>query len=465
MDSSDSPIDQIIRLMSSESGDDEETSPIDRILSAEGYGDGSEMRSSNSAGMQPGLQGENMSWERLASLPPALLGELFGGAEQFAGGIRTLGIGALGIPNELIEMERNYPFGLVGALPQLAGQGNPQQPLESTEMMRGMYDDSREKAGLTPEQMLMLELIAPDGSDALSMMRVFHGSKALFPKFDKTHHLTGEGSMVRGKGHYFAENPLVGGEYAAIVPRKDMQKAFLDALPEDSDFDDVMDLLGSGHFSEQQEAVIRALDAEDWLGFDYPSQAINAAYGDLDNFDAEAVRKAVDDSGFLYTANLDVDPDDLLDLDATLSEQSPKVLEALKKAGFPVPRPAKTLEAIQAPLLRELVALEEAGEQLTPRGSELRRQLDSLARELNQHVNAMTGDDLMRGRAGSITNAEGVVMSPEDALLEAGIPGNKFLDRGSRAGGEGTRNIVMFDDDLIDITHINEKPVGGKPKK
>jgi hypothetical protein len=34
---------------------------------------------------------------------------------------------------------------------------------------------------------------------------------------------------------------------------------------------------------------------------------------------------------------------------------------------------------------------------------------------------------------------------------EAGIPGIKYLDQGSRTAGEGSRNYVVFDDKLIDI--------------
>ncbi len=37
------------------------------------------------------------------------------------------------------------------------------------------------------------------------------------------------------------------------------------------------------------------------------------------------------------------------------------------------------------------------------------------------------------------------------ALKQAGIPGIKYLDQGSRAAGEGSRNYVVFDDSLIDI--------------
>jgi hypothetical protein len=34
---------------------------------------------------------------------------------------------------------------------------------------------------------------------------------------------------------------------------------------------------------------------------------------------------------------------------------------------------------------------------------------------------------------------------------EAGIPGIKYLDQGSRTAGDGSRNYVVFDDKLIDI--------------
>jgi len=38
-----------------------------------------------------------------------------------------------------------------------------------------------------------------------------------------------------------------------------------------------------------------------------------------------------------------------------------------------------------------------------------------------------------------------------DRLREAGIPGIRYLDQGSRTTGEGSRNYVVFDDNLISI--------------
>ena len=63
-------------------------------------------------------------------------------------------------------------------------------------------------------------------------------------------------------------------------PLKDIKRKFLDELPEDADFDEVMELVEEGYFSPDMAEVLRALEADDYLGFDYPSQGISAAYGD-----------------------------------------------------------------------------------------------------------------------------------------------------------------------------------------
>lgn len=81
-------------------------------------------------------------------------------------------------------------------------------------------------------------------------------------------------------------------------PLKDIKREFLEELPQDAEIDDVMGLLGSGTFSPANEAIIRALNENDWLGFDYPSQAISAALGDrLNGFDpTDSLVKAISDA-------------------------------------------------------------------------------------------------------------------------------------------------------------------------
>jgi hypothetical protein len=58
-------------------------------------------------------------------------------------------------------------------------------------------------------------------------------------------------------------------------PLKDIKREFLNELPEDASIDEVVKLLGTGTFSPKNEAIIKELAANDWLGFDYPAQSLS----------------------------------------------------------------------------------------------------------------------------------------------------------------------------------------------
>lgn len=57
---------------------------------------------------------------------------------------------------------------------------------------------------------------------------------------------------------------------------KSVRRNFLDALDEDAEADDVLAAVRDGGFPANEVAFIEALAADDWLGFDYPAQAISA---------------------------------------------------------------------------------------------------------------------------------------------------------------------------------------------
>jgi hypothetical protein len=99
-------------------------------------------------------------------------------------------------------------------------------------------------------------------------------------------------------------------------------------------------------------------------------------------------------SGKMYEVNINADPDDFLDWDKPMTGQSDKVRDALVAEKFAGPRADEMA-------IRDLVPMD------TPEATA--------------------------------------------ALREAGIPGIKYLDQGSRAAGEGSRNYVVFDEDLIEI--------------
>jgi hypothetical protein len=94
---------------------------------------------------------------------------------------------------------------------------------------------------------------------------------------------------------------------------REVKREFLAELPEDAGFDEVVDLFGSGTFSPANETLLKALQADDWLGFDYPAQAISAALGGkLAEFDAspalvKAVAAAQDGGTYNYVIFDDAD--------------------------------------------------------------------------------------------------------------------------------------------------------------
>jgi hypothetical protein len=141
-----------------------------------------------------------------------------------------------------------------------------------------------------------------DPVNSLIDATVYHGSPHKFDKFDSAHIGTGEGAQSYGHGLYVADTPEVAETYQRATSFADTKRKFLEDLPEDSEFEDVIDLMGTGRFTEDQEAVIRALEKDDWLGFDYPSQAISAAYSkNLSDWDpSDELRDAVNNAGHLY---------------------------------------------------------------------------------------------------------------------------------------------------------------------
>lgn len=67
-------------------------------------------------------------------------------------------------------------------------------------------------------------------------------------------------------------------------------------------------------------------------------------------------------------------------------------------------------------------------------------------RVLDYHVNKATGEDIYHALRTGRGNAAASAM-----LKEMGIPGIRYLDQGSRVGGAGTSNFVVFDDQLPKI--------------
>jgi hypothetical protein len=136
----------------------------------------------------------------------------------------------------------------------------------------------------------------------------------------------------------------------------------------------------------------------------------------------------------------------MLDWDAPLSEQ-PEIMKIMQGSNTQT-------TAGSVPRTAPRVSLEEIGDaDLAPTGRDLYEKLVFRAdRELNDGVVRLARDAPRAGR----TNAQQIA---SEQLKELGIPGIKYFDGTSRAAGEGTRNYVVFDENIITITKRNGEPV------
>jgi len=331
---------------------------------------------------------------------------------------------------------------------QAAGDWIDKQRAISAE--RGLWDDATglptaagvvDAAGQTAQGIMM-------GSTAPKGIRAYHGSLADFSRFSDEFIGTGEGAQAYSRGHYFADDEELGQFY-----RKKL------AGPSPS---------FTGEISPELSA---ALQAEDWLGFETPGQALQAMRNhpdwqqrwDVENpgplraaFNAHEAAK-YGGQGRMYEVNIKADPEHFLDWDRPLSEQHPVVQQGLGKlgikppdysvrqtdAGYVVDYDGKVSRAFQTREAAQRAANETAKMQgKDPTGQEIYRDLQQMVRysHPNYDKGLLPPPDWQPPAGGA-----------EGALREAGIPGVRYLDARSRAAGEGTRNTVVYDPSQIEI--------------
>jgi hypothetical protein len=325
--------------------------------------------------------------------------------------------GALGIPNALeasnrIDAERPYQPGMTaGQMMAPDWQSNP-----------------------------MLYAFGP-GS-----IKAFHGSPHDFDAFDMSKIGTGEGAQAYGHGLYFAENEPVARNYrdslsAPPEPLKFEYKGenvydplIRSTLPDDI-YHGSMELHARSSWTKPEAMTPAYWDrtrselettignyerahaagntllggtlADEQRNLSFARSALSA----LNNPEFRII-PAKPSSGKMYEASINADPEHFLDWDKPLSQQSEKVQDAV------------------TPLFSE--------------SGDVRSALPGATGEsIIQRLMPMAG----YGRGGADI-AHDVIAG---TLRDAGIPGIRYLDQGSRGAGEGSHNYVVFDDKLIDI--------------
>lgn len=242
----------------------------------------------------------------------------------------------------------------------------------------------------------------------------YHGTPHEFDQFDTAQIGTGEGAQAYGHGLYFAENEGVADSYrrqltAGSDADRDTAKAWLK---------------DAGGDPEKAIEMFRAHAAEAGLR---PSEI------------ADTERIIRNPEGHLLTVRLNAKPEEMLDWDKPLAEQPEHVKDAFRRAGF-------NENEITFGKITGGEAYKALAERLAP-----------------THEEAPSGWGSV---AGGPVSYDGQVHSPSAAsraLHDAGVKGIRYLDRSSRAEGEGTRNVVVFDHNDVEITHRNGEPVERKP--
>lgn len=256
-------------------------------------------------------------------------------------------------------------------------------------------------------------------------IKAYHGSPHRFDRFDMSKIGTGEGAQAYGHGLYFAENADTAKAYQEnirhfsrtefdgnrVAPDSVEGDIALQAARVDPDNPNFADAIRSIRLKYSKALHDRGTPPE--LKGRLANALERLQSGEIS---ADKFRLPERDSGALYTTRLDVEPEDLLDWDAPLSEQSEKVRAALGKLREDYDVPEETLQNLSdgygmAPLTGEALV------------------------------------DWASRRFGGRDEASRI-------FQEYGIPGIRYLDQGSRASGEGTRNFVIFDDKLIDIEGV-----------
>ena len=229
---------------------------------------------------------------------------------------------------------------------------------------------------------------------------------------------TGEGAQAYGYGLYNAEAEDVARGYRdALSPT--LQSKIWEGVNQDG--------MRWSHINQIARDITEIVDNEGLASLDEyaPPKGFEDAWAR-----GVAAAKANADStgGKIYEVNINADPADFLDWDLPLSAQPMAVQNAL------APMVKSRLDALEAAGQRgRQMAAEKGLPDFTPKSRE----------RLYQEMRG--GDIIGAARTGQLQG------NVEDILSEAGIPGIRYLDAGSRSADEGSRNYVMFDENLIDI--------------
>jgi hypothetical protein len=290
------------------------------------------------------------------------------------------------------------------------------------------------------------------GPADMASVRAFHGSPYDFNAFDTSKIGTGEGAQAYGHGLYFAGNEGVARAYRDQLAGKGRALEWNGTKVEPgAPFYNLVDQL-SGKDWRLGQIVEHAgkYDPASAIAA-YEPHTRNASDGPawqsaMDKF-KEGVGSAA--TGKMYEVSLNANPEHFLDWDKPLSEQSQHVQDVLEGLGIPTDKEPRWSVKSSPDGERHTVYNvwgEASGTFKSKEAAEAKAAAGTAAHNQGAAQLAYTrlGGNTFYPNAGNSADAS-------QKLRDAGIPGIKYLDQGSRASGQGTSNYVVFDPKTIEI--------------
>jgi hypothetical protein len=311
----------------------------------------------------------------------------------------------------------------------------------------------------------MLEIAADHDPRIAESFEAWHGSPHDVERFDSSRIGTGEGAQTYGHGLYFAENERVAGQYARSTSGRDFIRKAQELYDEQDSPDDAHAAIAeSKDFTPGQKRLLLALEKDDWLGFDYPHQAVSAALSDPNGKSWEMSPETLDaikQVGNMYRVRINAHQDHFLDWDKPLSEQSEHVRSKLRAAGF---EDHQTGQDIYQSLVKYRP---NQGGGMTSAGvrfSDLNHSPESASGRLKATgIPGIKYHD--QGSRGGVTPEyrayqEGESFYVADRKPRAAGPFKSLDEANAWIDEHATHNFVVFDDKHIEITHKNGEAVG-----
>jgi len=306
-----------------------------------------------------------------------------------------------------------------------AGKAVVRDPAIVAQMLREM--GQRATSGPLGAGEVIGEMLGPrKGGPVMQELDVYHGTPHRFPpteanplgEFDASKIGTGEGAQAFGHGIYLAEKPTVAQDYQFMLSKIDPNTTTYQGKPVEKWYEMAQTEQDRAHRLRDQKAIDRANAKlafwENVMTRRHPEDAKRVANDPDDGWPTLAnyansldMSKfgGIGEAGSLYKADL---PDEMID----------RMLDWDK----PIREQPKSVQNIARKVIAENLDWND------PSGKAVDEFYDATGADLYQALESKLGSK-----------------QTSDYFRQAGLPGVRYLDAGSRGqGGSGTRNFVVF---------------------